>query len=70
MANQLIRLDNKHISGIQLQMYRLPFLHPQVDLPYEFTFIIWWNNPARHNGILTGFEDIRLALDQQTEEEV
>ncbi|KAH1120744.1 hypothetical protein J1N35_003904 [Gossypium stocksii] len=49
--------------------YRLPFLRPQVDLPYEFPLVIWWNNPARHSGIPTELEDIRLALDQQTEEE-
>ncbi|MBA0549879.1 hypothetical protein Golob_020880, partial [Gossypium lobatum] len=49
--------------------YRLPFLRPRVDLPYEFPLVIWWNNPARHSGIPTELEDIRLALDQQTEEE-
>ncbi|MBA0802982.1 hypothetical protein Gohar_013234 [Gossypium harknessii] len=28
-----------------------------------------WNNPVRHNGISTELEDIRLVLDQQTENE-
>ncbi|MBA0644109.1 hypothetical protein Goklo_028319 [Gossypium klotzschianum] len=29
----------------------------------------WWNNRARHTGILTELEDIRLALYQQSKEE-
>ncbi|PPR84627.1 hypothetical protein GOBAR_AA36085 [Gossypium barbadense] len=29
----------------------------------------WWDNPARHNSILVELEDIRLALDQEIEED-
>ncbi|KAH1047465.1 hypothetical protein J1N35_038249 [Gossypium stocksii] len=30
-------------------------------------FILRWNNPIRHNGIPIELEDIRLALDQETD---
>ncbi|KAK5836651.1 hypothetical protein PVK06_012448 [Gossypium arboreum] len=49
--------------------YRLLFLCLRMELLCEFSLIIWWDNPARHNSILVELEDIRLALDQEIEED-
>ncbi|KAH1122141.1 hypothetical protein J1N35_005301 [Gossypium stocksii] len=52
-----------------MAQYRLPFLRPRVNHPHIFPLITRWNHLASYVGIPTSLEDIRLLLDQRSEEQ-
>ncbi|KAK5819177.1 hypothetical protein PVK06_024144 [Gossypium arboreum] len=60
----------KHTFHLSCGMLSTTIFMPPSGPPYGFPLVIWWNNPARHIGIPIELEDIRLAIDQQTEEEM
>ncbi|MBA0761233.1 hypothetical protein Gotri_023909, partial [Gossypium trilobum] len=46
-----------------------PFLRPRVNHPYTLPLITRWNHPTSYVGIPTVLEDMRLLLDQLSEEQ-